>query len=354
MRLIFIDNIKEGMLLGKTIYGNNGQTLLSTGTELNKNIIERIRSLNFTSIYIKDEISNDIEIVDVISSELRNEMTQKIKGFFMSGNLNKKSMINQFSKDSNKLISAIIDQISNNKEMIINLIDLKNYNDYTYQHSVNVAVLSAVIGTALDYNRKDLFNLTAAAAFHDIGKMMVDHDIISKPGKLTVFEFDEIKKHSQFGYDFVSRNLNLANTSMIGILLHHEKCNGKGYPFGKKCDEITEFAKIIAICDVYDAITSNRVYHKAVLPSEAIEYIMANKDEHFSGKIVDVFLKKVAAFPVGITVGLSNGQSGVVCENTEGFQLRPKVKIISDNKSTPVILDLSLYENSAITIVEML
>lgn len=354
MRLVSIDHLNENMTLGRTIYGNNGEVLLNAGTKLSVTLLEKIKLLDFKAIYVEDKFSENLEIKDVISSELRGETTRKIKTFFKSISKVDEKSTAFFAKETGLLTKNIVDQVMTNRDMMIEMIDLKNHDDYTFQHCVNVGVLSSVIGVALNFTHKEVTDLTSAALFHDIGKMFIPLSILNKPGPLTDEERAEMQKHPKLGYDFVSRYLPLSNTALNGILLHHEKCNGNGYPYGRKKNEISVYAKILAICDVYDELTSDRCYSKAALPSEAIEYIMANSDEHFDADIIKVFLKKVVPYPVGLTVELSNGMKGIVSKNSPDLLLRPQIKLFQKKNDEEQFVDLSDFEYASVIITKVL
>lgn len=355
MRLIELDRLEEGMELGKTIYAPNGQILLKKGVILRPALIYCIKKLKIPFVYIEDEFSKEINFEDIVDEQLKHRTVQKIKGFFTSALPSGDSKtISDALKSIDFLLADMMDQIVNNKGMIVNLIDLKSYDDYTFKHSVNVTALSCVIGVALNYNRKQLTYLAKGALFHDIGKMFLEKDILNKPGKLTEDEFNHVKKHTLFGHEFALKNLNLKYESLTAILHHHEKFNGEGYPYGKKGTDIHLNAQIVAICDVFDAITSKRIYNKPVLPSEAMEYIMGSSGQHFNPEVVNVFLRKVAVYPLGITVELSNGVKGLVCENYEGYIMRPKIKVITENLNDNVYINLKDIENSAVTIVKVI
>jgi len=232
------------------------------------------------------------------------------------------------------------------------LIDLKVFDDYTFYHSLNVAVLSLVLGVALKYNKEELYKLGLAALLHDIGKVFIPKDILNKKGKLTDEEFEIIKTHSDKGFEYLKNTYNVPITTYMGVRLHHEKYNGGGYPLGKKGEEIYVYARIIAIADVYDALTSDRVYRKAMTPSEAMEYIMGNSGIMFDPNLVELFIRKVAPYPVGTSVQLSDGRVGIVVENYENFCLRPKIKIIKekDKNIEPYLIELRNKETMHITI----
>ncbi len=188
------------------------------------------------------------------------------------------------------------------------------------------------MGVALDLNRNDLNNLGMGAILHDIGKVFIDKKCLNKKGRLTDEEFAEMKKHPIEGYRYIRANFNIPVQASMGVLQHHEKYDGTGYPVQKAGDDISLFGRIIAIADVYDAITSDRPYRKGILPSKAMEYIMGGAGYHFDFELVSIFVKKVAAYPLGTCVKLSNGLMGIVVENFADTSMRPKIRVIEKDK----------------------
>jgi len=328
MRYISVKNLTEGMELGKRLYGNRGELLLERGVLLTSSVIQKIRKLQYSGLYIEDDLSKDIEIVDIVPEELRNKMSKEIR-ILMTG-LEKKGSVadldNSLSALSN-LVELLVDEVLTSDAIVFNMIDMKQFDLYTYQHSVNVCVLSSIVGKAYHMTRKQLSKLALAAILHDIGKLFIDKELLNKPGKFTPDEFETMKKHSSLGYDCIKNKWQLPQTVAVSILQHHEKFNGSGYPYGKKSDEIILGAQIIAVADVYDAITSKRPYHEPLLPSEAYEYILGNAGQAFNLEIVNIFTKKIAPFPLGVHVQLSNGLEGIVCKNYEDNLARPLIKL---------------------------
>jgi len=257
MRLVSINCIEKGMILGKTLYNTNGDVLLARGIVLEEFYIEKIKKMNISSLYIDDEISKNIEVKDVIDNELRNKAVVSIKNMFIKSD---RPQFGSHFQDINKLVEMIIEEILNNQECLLSIIDLKLFDEYTYYHSVNVAVLSIAMGIGLKLDNEHLKYLGMGAILHDFGKCFTNINILNKNGKLTDTEFDIIKKHPRDGYDFLREKLNLPSHSSMVILQHHEKWNGKGYPLGRSKEDINDLARIVSVADVYDALTSDRPY----------------------------------------------------------------------------------------------
>lgn len=357
MRFVPTSCLREGMKLCKTLYGKKDEVLLSAGIVLTQTYINRIMLLKYNGIYIEDDLSKDIEVANVISDELKHKTIKGIKDVFVLSTLNHaRGKIRYNNLDSSKkLVENIVNEILESKNLMVNMIDLKLFDEYTYYHSVNVTVLSIVLGVAMKLNKEELYKLGLAALLHDIGKVFIPIEILNKPARLTKEEFEVMKGHSEIGYKHVRENYELQSKSYVGILQHHERYDGKGYPEGRTGENISLFGRIISICDVYDALTSDRPYRKGMLPSEAMEYIMGNNQVMFDPNMVRLFMKKVAPFPVGMCVRLSNNYTGIVLENYEDFCMRPRLRIykINEEEVVPFEMDLTNSQNINVTVVEV-
>lgn len=207
---------------------------------------------------------------------------------------------------------------------------LRSYDIYTYYHSLNVSVLSTVTGMCLGFSDDRLIDLGLSGALHDIGKQMVPLSILNKKGSLSEEEFNIMKLHPVCGYDYIKSHFSVFSVEVfLGILDHHEKLDGTGYPRGLTGENISLFGRIISVCDIYDALTSDRPYHKAFLPSEAVEYLYASKD--LDKNVVRAFTHSIYAYPPGTSVQLSDGKRGIVIKNHCGYPCRPLIKLKEDN-----------------------
>ena len=340
MRLVPIEFAKPGDCLAKTIFDNDGRILLREGVSLTEAFLVRIKRLQIYSIYINDKYSETI-IEDVIKPELRQNAIKAIKETFYSfekyslysGNVNFNEK--KFAKEKQSYFESIgniakdiMDEIISKQNVMINLVDIKSMDNYTYQHSVNVAVISLVLGVQLQLNQNDLYTLCMGALIHDIGKVLIPKDIVLKTGPLTEEEFKAVKEHTTKGYDYLKGCLDISAPARIVALQHHEKMDGKGYPDNVKDKSINRFARIVAIADVYDALTSDRPYRKAMSPNDAVEYILSHGDTQFDYEMVRVFSKAVVPYPPGTLVRLTTDDVGVVTDVFPNFPLRPQVKIV--------------------------
>jgi len=349
MRLVKIDNLQEGMKLGRTIYGPNNEVFLNRGTTIKSTYISSLRRLNYSSIYIVDALSEGIDIPEAVTPEIRNNAERAIKNAFQQ-TLHSGQAKMQFSGIP-EAVSDIVEQILGNSETIDNLTNLKTFDGYTFQHSVNTCIISALMGRKLDMKKDEIKTLGISAALHDIGKMVIPKRIIVKPSNLTTDEYDIVKLHTIYGRDLIHETMIFSPEVSTAVAQHHDRADGLGYMEGLENGEICVFAKIIALSDVYDAITSERSYRNAMQTFEAYEYVMSNMGTQFDADITKIFLKNIAPFPVGTCVRLSSGEIGMVISNNEDLMMRPCIRL-ANNKG---ILDLSSIDDSLhITVTEVI
>lgn len=359
MRLVPIQSAKEGSVLARTIYDGEGRVLLKEGIELKDAIIKKIEELNIYTIYINDKYS-DVVIEDVIKPEIRQKSIKKIRDVFYNledyneneNNYQGQNLYKKSEKDFQSVqyvARELVEEILSRKSIMIGLVDIKSFDDYTYQHSVNVAVISLIIGIKMNFHKYELFDLCIGALLHDIGKVFIPEEIVNKPANLSDEERKIIEQHTIKGYEYLKGSYDVSVPARIVALQHHERVGGQGYPDGREGERISILAKIVAVADVYDAMTSDRVYRKAMSPNEVLEYIMANGGTQFDYKVVQAFSKVVIPYPVGTLIRLSNDDIGVVIRVHSEMPLRPDVKIIySKNKhNIDEIVELS-KENSIV------
>ncbi len=351
MLFVTIKHLKPGMILAKDIilYNNNeySRLLLSKGQSLNDKYINKIIYHEITGAYIENDAFTDIIAEPPINKVLESKSITKIKEVFSRVKDSRKKLNIVAVKEIASVVDELIIEILNNKELTNNLIELKNYDDYTYQHCFNVAVLSISTGISLGLNGYMLHDLGIAALLHDIGKMSIPLEILNKPDKLSDEEFEVMKSHTVNAVSILEHVV--SNDILRGIESHHEKLNGSGYPYGRKGVNIPLYGKILAVCDVYDALTSDRVYRKTCFPNEVIEYLMGCADTSFDYEIIREFLKKVVAYPVGTFVKLSNEKIAVVVKSYSENTLRPVVRIINQDNTVGEDWDL-LYDLNLINI----
>lgn len=323
MRYINIEKVESGMVLAKEVFDDDGRVLLAANTILTKEYIIRLSIRGYQGVYIEDELSRGIQIDEVISIELRNEGAKAVK----EGNIDSLKSI------AKNIVSQLLEK---DKSISLDIKDLRTYDNYTYKHSVNVAVISTIIGIYLSYDEESLYELCLAALMHDIGKTKIDPGIINKPGRLSMMEYRIVQEHARYSYDILDENCLISARTKQAVLHHHENEDGTGYPDRLVGDEIPPYAKIIHVADVYDALTSKRPYKKPYALSEAIEYLMGGSNVLFDRNAVEAFLEAVPVYAKGIDVVMTNGERAIVVSNTSN-PLRPIVRLVDSGKD----IDLS-------------
>lgn len=312
MRYVRTDYLQKDMVLVYTLYDNNEKVLLRANKKLTPIYINRIKQMDIEGVYVfeDDEIT---EHTPTVSEKTRIAALKSLKRLNID--------------DCIFIANNIVEEIRESDSMIVETINIASYDNYTYNHSVNVDILSVILGVAMGMRDDDLKKLSQAALLHDIGKTCIPIEIMNKPGKLTPEEYAEVQKHPLYGYNLLKENHDISSVTRNAIYSHHENEDGTGYPRNLKGDKIHHFAKIIHIADVYDALTTKRVYKDAMNPADALEYLNANAGTMFDKDMVTVFLEYVAPYPLGVMVRLSNGKKAIVMENHRAMLSRPTIRV---------------------------
>lgn len=333
MRYVSINDAKPGMKLAYDLFDTQGRIVVGTSRALTAKIISRLDSYGFSGMYIDDDLTEDIEITPVISPELREAGMTCVK----ENNID----------ECIKIARNIVEEILHNGVVRVDMMNLQSYDDYTYAHSVNVAVLCCVMGLCMELSSIDLDSLVIAALLHDLGKLDINSEILYKKERLTPEEYQVMKSHVILSYELIADRTDLSAAVKNTVLGHHENVDGSGYPQGLTGSEQTILMKIIHVADVYDALTTRRPYKKPYSPAEALEYLMGACGTYFDIEVVKNFMKCVPLYPRGTEVLLSDGRTGVVVTNNDIHNLRPILRLLSDGSE----IDLADREYIDITIV---
>jgi putative nucleotidyltransferase with HDIG domain len=244
-----------------------------------------------------------------------------------------------------KLVEEISDSVTRNPGALISLARLKTADDYTYMHSVAVCALMIALAKQLGLDAEQTRSAGIAGLLHDLGKAAMPMEVLNKPGKLTDEEFAIIKSHPEEGHRMLLAGSGVDPVALDVVLHHHEKTDGSGYPMRLKDAEISQFAKMGAVCDVYDAITSNRPYKSGWDPAESLRKMAEWTKGHFDPTIFQAFVKSLGIYPIGSLVILSSGRLGIVVDQAEKSLLTPRVKVFFSTKANarikPEVVDLS-------------
>lgn len=361
VRLVPLSVVREGVFLAQTLYNSDGKVLLVKGTKLTHRYINKVKEHGFYSIYIFDQYSEQ-ELDDIIKPQIRRKAIDTISSIYNNFGVIEDENTNEFKKKNltkenllgfdqiQKMAKLIVDDIFSQPKLLISLVDIKSLDTYTYNHSVNVGILALTIGIAYGLNRNDLYDLTLGCMLHDVGKIFVPNEILNKQGELNDQEYSIIQEHCEKGFAYLRENTDLGPKVRIISLQHQERYDGSGYPQGLKGNEINILSQIASVADVYDALTSDRPYRKALSPHEAVEYLMGSGGTFFNMDLVKSFLQRIIPFPIGTIVKLSNGFIGTVEKLNHDMLLRPVIKVFKYNNDNinPFLCNLSKEKNIVI------
>jgi HD-GYP domain-containing protein (c-di-GMP phosphodiesterase class II) len=245
-----------------------------------------------------------------------------------------------------QLADGMLDSIFRNHNALACLGCIRDKDSYLMEHSVNLSVLMSIFGKSIQLDRDIMHQIIVGALLHDIGKILVPDEILHKPGKLTDEEFVQMKMHAEHSYTILNATDGVGKLAVLVAAQHHEKMDGSGYPKGLKGEDISPFGRMAAIVDVYDAITSDRCYHKGMPPTMAVKKLLEWSDHHLDRSLVTHFIRCVGIFPVGSLVLLESGRLAVVLEANEQDQRLPVVRVMYHTKFRTYLkterLDLSL------------
>lgn len=323
--------------------------LLGENMELTARLIARLEECNVQYVYIHDPRTEDINNDTLISEETFRVAVKEIRKNFSlmmePVSTNKGATRPFIAKPLKDMMGLIIDDLSSNKDAMIMLMNMGIVDHYLYQHSLNVCVYTSLLGMSYGYSREETIHLGLGALLHDIGKTKIDVDILKKPDALTKEEYEEMKLHTNRGFEILKDEPNLPLSVAHCALQHHERLDGSGYPRALKGNDIMEHARWIGIVDSYDAMTTSRVYSSPMLPHLAMEHLYAGSGTLYEQWMLAHFRDKVVIYPIGITVKLNSGETAVVVDYDPSYPQRPIVRVltneIGEDLTVPYEINLS-------------
>ncbi|WP_142413947.1 HD-GYP domain-containing protein [Hathewaya massiliensis] len=352
MKLVSVNDLNGTEVLWKDILDYEGKVLLSAGTVLNKAHIEKLKNNGIYAIKVEDDYEFNLKwkFKDEYMNTLKTSVIKNMPILF-------DNLVDGDYDNSYKYIEdvySIVDHIIHQGSITTNLFQIKSYDEYTYVHCVDTCIMATFLGYSMNINKANLRNLAVAALLHDIGKTKIPTSIINKKSKLSNNEFEIIKKHPMYGKQILQSMKKIHPDIISGVAEHHERFDGKGYPFGIKGYNICKFARIISICDVFTAVSANRSYRERFSPTDAYELILSCSGTAFDPTLVEHFRKTFFVYPLGCRLKLSNGLEGIVIEQNKFFPDRPIVRIISPDstvQSNP--FDMDLLKETTLTVVQV-
>lgn len=348
MRKVPLEMLTPDMILGRTIsYGNS--ILIRAGMKELNRFAKKLEELGIRFLYIEDILSKDIDIEDVVSDRTRIKCKKSL-------NIILKKVKSDFTMDSTlvtELVENLMDEILNHPKTLFSLSAIDHTDESTLNHSINATIYAVCMGIELGLEQNMLVELAEGTILHDLGKTVLDKKILMKPGSLNAEEFEHIKQHTVLGYELLKKIPGLSERSRQISLYHHERMDGSGYPRGIVGAEIPLFVRIVSIVDIYEALTSERCYHKAISPYRAMEILTEEAATKLDPDLAAIFLQKIAVYPNGALVHLSDGSVGVVKAQNPSMPLRPVVRVFETKQGRPVAkLEVDLMKVLNLTIEE--
>lgn len=353
MQNITLDEIQPGMYLSRSLLSDDGKVLLHEGIEMKERYIQYLRNQGITSLFVGDPETKDAaeyeeEFYDLEHRQEAVDTAQEIVGHFRVG----KGIRLDRVKD---IVGDMIDQISQNPEMMIHLLDLRRKKEYMFSHAVNTCILSVMAGIGLGYDTRRLNELGLAAMLHDIGKIKFSSRTARQfPDYLSGKEREEYRRHPFYSLEILRENAALSPDIVNACFQHHERWNGSGYPMGIKGGAISDYAQIIGIADVYDRLIAGMPHRLPTPVYYAVAILNKAAGKYFNPQLVDSFNQNVAIYPMGKTVKLNNQQSGVILGVGINSKTTPVIRITSDKDGNPVnrAVELDLVKNPELFIVD--
>jgi len=305
-----LNNVNEGMILAQDVVDKYGRILIASGIPLKREILNLLEKHEIVSVFIRKSKVENIQMEsmeDVASMATRLKLISNVKDAF-----SKAYGIAEHLVVLQNYVEDVVHTLIKRKNVLLYLQDLDSASDYLFLHSVNVGLFSIVIGMAMNLPHEELCLLGMGGLLHDFGKTSISSEILNKQGQLTLAEFNEIKEHAAVGYKMLKTDAQLDYRIMFMALQHHERCNGSGYPWGILNDKIHHLARIVAVADVYDALTTDRVYRSRLSSFAAVQMINEGDRIHFDSHVIAAFNKVAIPYPIGCCVTLNHGKDGKV------------------------------------------
>lgn len=353
-RLVRTRQLQPGMKIDQAVVDKSGRNLVQRGSILDNYVIDSLLKMGVMMVYIQsgEETAGDIE--KSISPQARKqierlhtddrskvELSDSVKTRVAEGIqfIYSNTASKELADATNNIASNLMNAINSTDAIAVDISALKTSDEYTFKHSVDVATMSMVLAKQQGLSQKQIYEIGVAGLLHDIGKTKIPLDILNKPARLTDEEFAVMKQHPVFGYRMIKDRDEFSNEICMAVLQHHEKMNSKGYPVGFPSDKITQYARILTIADIYDALVTERPYKSAFSQREAVEMIMSMTGE-LDLTAMKSFLESMILYPVDSIVELSNGEKAKVVKNNPHYILRPTVVGIKSGRVYDLSMDI--------------
>lgn len=350
MRRISIEALEPGMCVARPVVGMDGRALLHQNMILTENYISGLKKLGIGSVYIKDGLP-DIDTPEIVTKEVLSSVASNLNGSLKTFSKGKTMCINSL-RDG---VITLLDNILKNPYMLIQLEDIRTFDDYVFLHSVNVAVFALMTGRTLGYQESNLVDLGLGALLHDIGMISVDPAILHKNQGLSAPEQEEVMKHPEIGFNILRTYREVSPKAAHIAYQHHERVDGTGYPRQLRDSQIVDYAKIVAVVDTFDAITSDRPHRHGYSTTDAVIVLKKLSNSYFDPEMVEAFTSNVALFPIGSLLSLNTGHIAVVTSVDRINSTQPVISVICDQKGDLVKpVEIDLRKTKEVSIVKRL
>ncbi|MFC4597330.1 HD-GYP domain-containing protein [Cohnella hongkongensis] len=342
--------LRPGQTLAKPVLNKNGMVMLGAGTQLTDKYIERLRTLGITDIYVEDDTPRRPQPIEHSPPAASADKSARKRSASASGKavdealeeLIREPLIRQqlsvpmLGDRFLYMYRSLLAEISDHRFIKEQLAQLHLKDPLLFEHTLNVATLSAIIGAAKQYSIEPLHDLIVSALLFDIGMIRLPDELLTKKGALTDYDRRLIERHTVEGYQMLVHRSDLPGAAAICALQHHERYDGSGYPSGLGRSQIHEFAQIIALADTYDALVSRRHHRSSYTRRDAVEFLLGSGDRMFDLSLVKLFIKHISIYPIGSRVTLNSGQTAVITSVDASLVQRPVVKIIREKDGSYV------------------
>lgn len=327
VRIISLDLIKGNELLAKDIINYNDMVLMTIGTTVKKEYVNRLKDLGINYIYIEDEIGKGVNLTSSLEMQIKEQCQEAVKEIILKYSYQNDSELEEIKK----IADNIIQEIMSEPKVIYNLSCIRDKSESTYSHSINVCALSVILSSRLNLPKAKIKDIAIGCLLHDIGLSDVSLEYINvNIDECSEIDQKEIKKHTIYGYSAVEKMKWISSTSKDIILSHHERLDGSGYPFHLKEDRISIGVKIAAVCDEFDSMVYGNLTKKMKV-HDAIDFIVSQAGVMFDFSVVSVFVNSVAAYPTGTFVTTNRDEVGIVLRQNQQCPTRPVIRIIKDS-----------------------
>ena len=327
MRIVTVDELTPEMILAREVIDReNGRILLAKGSLGLVNFRERLRKSNVQYLYVEDPVSADLPLDSMLREEIRSQAENSLQEIFGRLQTDQETEYHAALQITRQLIQETL----SNRDILINVYELRSKGGDFLGHSVNVAFLSLLLGIHLLYSDRKLRELGIGALLHDIGVTGLPTDLVKKRDRLTFEESLIYEQHSVLGYQAVKESWEVSPLSRGVILSHHERSDGSGYPRRLLRGDIHEYARIVGLADCFEDLAGGHPLSQEMKIQEAVELLGVRADEWFETEMVRAFTRRIPVCPTGSTVKLSDGRLAIVVAQNPGFPTRPVLRVFQD------------------------